>query len=143
MSGFEIVGVVLAVLPLFISALEHYEDGAKPIASLFRYQHQISGYREDLMIQHAIFKQTIVNLLTEASIGTDSERAEMEKDPRCDLWKSGHLADQLDVYLAGVQNAYAATIKNIHRNVFSIAKELDVQDMGEVSAPHPTSLAKC
>lgn len=27
MSGFEIVGVVLGVVPLLISGLEHYKDG--------------------------------------------------------------------------------------------------------------------
>lgn len=30
MSGFEVAGVVLGSIPLLISALEHYSDGAGP-----------------------------------------------------------------------------------------------------------------
>lgn len=34
-TGVETVGLVLVVLPLFISALEHYNDSLDPIKAFF------------------------------------------------------------------------------------------------------------
>jgi len=53
MSGIEIAGLVLAVIPLFISAIEHYEDGLRPVRvlKLVVYRQELARYRTKLTVE--------------------------------------------------------------------------------------------
>ena len=68
MSGAEVAGLVLAILPLCVSALEHYRDELRPFKSLFRYHKEIQRSAEDLGVAYVGFVQTIHLVFEEAGI---------------------------------------------------------------------------
>ena len=66
MSGFEIVGVILAVLPLLISAVENYQRGLNPLKTLLypsKYEVELRSLNRKLQIQKDLFEKSIATLL--------------------------------------------------------------------------------
>lgn len=63
MSGIEIVGFILAALPLAISAVEHYHNGLDPLRDYLRYDSTLKSLRTRLRIQQDLFEGTLKRLL--------------------------------------------------------------------------------
>lgn len=57
------VELILAALPLAISALEHYSDGLDPAKDCFRYNSTLKSVRTRLRIQQDLFEGTMRRLL--------------------------------------------------------------------------------
>lgn len=68
MSGAEVAGLVLAILPLCVTALEHHRDELRPFKSLFRYHKEIQRSAEDLGVAYVGFVQTVHIIFEEAGI---------------------------------------------------------------------------
>ena len=65
MAGVEIVGFLLAALPLAIAAVEHYRDGLDPLKHYIRYNSTLKSLRTRLRIQQDLFEGTLKRLLLE------------------------------------------------------------------------------
>src|SRR5271154_2515922 len=63
MSGAEVVGFVLAAIPLVISAVEHYRDGLDPFIDYTHYQSTLKALRTRLRIQSNLYEGTLKRLL--------------------------------------------------------------------------------
>lgn len=59
LTGVEIVGIVLAVVPLCITVLEHHQDEIRPFKMLFRYKTQAQKARQQFGVVHSRFRQVI------------------------------------------------------------------------------------
>jgi hypothetical protein len=57
MSGMEAVGLVLGILPLIISAAEHYEDAFKPFKRYKKFAPELQLYQQQLGTQKTIFPE--------------------------------------------------------------------------------------
>ena len=64
MAGVELIGVILASIPLVISAIEHYRDGLDPLTDCSRYDCTLKSFRIQLRIQQDIFQGTLKLLLS-------------------------------------------------------------------------------
>lgn len=85
MSGFEIAGVVLGVLPLIISALEDYGEGIKAIKSMIRYKELVRNLVLDFQIETSSFKRGCEKLLARLQIAPE-EVEELLKFPQGKQW---------------------------------------------------------
>lgn len=65
MSGFEAAGLALAILPLIVSAAEHYEDCFRPFLEYKEFGKEADFFRKLFGVQKAIFKHQCSNLLQE------------------------------------------------------------------------------
>ncbi|KAI4219034.1 MAG: hypothetical protein L6R36_008607, partial [Xanthoria steineri] len=63
MAGVELIGIVLASLPLAISAIEHYRDGLDPFKDYVRYDCTLKSFRTQLRLQQRFFQDTLKLLL--------------------------------------------------------------------------------
>ena len=63
MAGVELIGIILASLPLAISAIEHYRDGLDPFKDYVRYDCTLKSFRTQLRIQQHFFQGTLKLLL--------------------------------------------------------------------------------
>lgn len=63
MSGAEAVGLVLAIIPLVISGLEHYAEGVSTIKIMLNAPSEFKSLSRRLALEHEIFKNTIKLLL--------------------------------------------------------------------------------
>jgi hypothetical protein len=73
-TGIETVGVVLAVLPLLISAIEQYKDGLHPIKVFFQKQYQLDRFYRALDEQKTFLRLSLVELY-----GQDMEKLSQEQ----------------------------------------------------------------
>lgn len=63
MSGVEIVGFILAGLPLVISAAEHYKDGFEPLLKWNRHKRTFRSFINSIDLEKQMFDGTLNRLL--------------------------------------------------------------------------------
>ena len=63
MSGVEVVGIVLGVVPLVISALEHYKEGIDVVSDYRNYRSILKSLKTKLSIQEELYRGTLQRLL--------------------------------------------------------------------------------
>lgn len=131
MSGIEVTGVVLAVMPLFITALEHYKEGLDPIKAFMGWEKELPHFIRKLRNQHVHFQQTMRLLLE--PITSEFELAEMLADPSGDYWKDEKMAARLEEKLQESFHAYQGIIADIERIMKKIANKLDIERAADVS----------
>ncbi|KAF2205847.1 hypothetical protein GQ43DRAFT_361554 [Delitschia confertaspora ATCC 74209] len=131
MSGLEIAGVVLGVLPLFIQALEDYNEGLDPVKAFLRWERELPHFIRKLRNQHVHFQQTLRLLLE--PIATDSELAEMLAAPAGKLWKEEGMAEKLQDKLQESFQAYQNIITDIERIMKKIASKLDLERAANIT----------
>lgn len=56
MSGFEVAGIALAILPLLISTAERYDDCFHPLTRYRKFAPEVSRFQQQLKIQKIIFR---------------------------------------------------------------------------------------
>ena len=135
MSGAEVTGLILAVMPLFISALEDYNEGLDPIKAFMRWERELPQFIRKLRNQHVHYEQILRLLL--APITSEFELAEMIAQPNGPLWKNEMMARRLQDKLAESYQAYQSTIVDIEKVMKKIASKLDLDRASDVRS-HPT-----
>lgn len=97
MSGVEAIGLALGLLPLLISAIEHYDDIIRPISRYRNFASKAGRFLDELETQRTIFR-TECQLLLAIAAGPEVA-ANMLLDHRHSLWNdmaiSRRLTDQL------------------------------------------------
>ena len=121
LTGVETAGIVLAVLPLFISAFEHYSDGLEPIKAFWEIDRLLPIQIRRLRNQHVHFEQTLRILLSQ--IVDADEVEEMIAAPNSDVWKTPEMQARLEQQLQESYNAYQDTVSHMEDIMKSIAKD--------------------
>jgi hypothetical protein len=86
MSGIEVVGIVLGVVPLLISAIEHYDDILGPLVTFRKYSIALRTFTTELNVQRDIFQNECIWLLSPFTEPQELEA--MLKDPSHHLRRS-------------------------------------------------------
>ena len=133
MSGIEVVGLVLGVLPLLISALEHYEDVTDPIRTFFKYGGELNRAIRGLRDQHASFEQSIQALLK--PITTDEIMSDMIDNSNSVYWTDAYIDEALRDSLGKAYSAYMELVKEVENIMLEIATKLENLSKGS-SAPN-------
>ena len=63
MSGIEVVGLLLGVIPLVISAMEHYKEGIDVLVDIRNYRSTLKSLKTKLSIQEELYRGTLQRLL--------------------------------------------------------------------------------
>jgi hypothetical protein len=125
MSGVELAGLVLGILPLAISAMETYNEGLDPVKAFFGWEKELPKFIRRLRNQHVHYEQTLRQLL--GPIVSEEELAEMLTEPNGELWKDEEIAEKMDGKLAESKLAYRNTMADIERIMKKIAIKLDLE----------------
>jgi hypothetical protein len=123
MSGVEVAGLVLALLPVFISAAEHYRDGLGLVKRAIRRKDFIIQYKDELTLQ-----RTFLALYIKAVIGktalSPKMQLELVNNPNGTSWQNPEVVNELkkslgDAHLSFVNlmsRICALLIKHIRSN---------------------------
>lgn len=132
MSGIEIAGLVLAVIPLFISTIEHYEDGLRPfrVLKLVVYRQELAQYRTKLMTEYSLYNNALEELLVD--VVTQQELRSMIDQGYGPLWKDTALEDKLGKRLGRTYATYFLVMKQMQEVMARIGSLLDIQRQGNV-----------
>lgn len=123
MSGIEVAGVALAVLPLLISAAQHYDNALRPFARYKRFTKEAKIYSKELGIQRTIFRNECRNLLEDtAAVDHDSVDVVLSSSSG-DEWPTKRLDSQLDTQLGESRQAVFDAIQLIEETLQDIDKE--------------------
>ncbi|KAK6853614.1 hypothetical protein PG995_010426 [Apiospora arundinis] len=134
MSGLEACGIVLAVIPLFISALEHYKDGKGAFESLLKTSGQLDKLITRLRFQHLLFFCDILNLLRAAAIveaiggdPTEAECVRILRDPNNSQHIKAYLGDTLHGGFLHIVRQYETCLKRIAAKLHRIKRMPDAE----------------
>jgi hypothetical protein len=78
MSGFEIAGIILATIPLFIAAAEHYCDGLSAYDRLRNNDRILQDYILDLGIQASLLETILKGFVADIDVDLSVKRALLE-----------------------------------------------------------------
>jgi hypothetical protein len=111
LTGVETAGLVLAAIPIFISALEHYNDSLDPIKAFWEYDCQFPIQIRRLCNQHIHYEQTLRLLV--APIADSDRVATMIINPNGDFWTSNEMQIRLEERLQESYHVYHETINHM------------------------------
>lgn len=124
MSGAEAVaGLVLGVLPLLVSAAEHYEDAFRPFARYRKFSQEVQIFQKQFKTQKTIFRNECRLLLTTL---TDRDVANQMLDERCHpYWTDPDMDERFARQLGQSGEACVATIALIEKRLADLDRECD------------------
>ena len=113
MSGFEIIGVVFGVLPLIISAIEHYSDIVDPIRTHRKYSSVLQTLVTEINAQRDIFQNECILILSRF---VDQHALEdMLKDSKHDLRTQLKHDRDVQEKLSGLIGSHTSQLQGILR----------------------------
>jgi hypothetical protein len=120
MSGFEVAGIVLGVIPLAISALEHYKAGKGLASSFIKWRGLLDTLIFRLKLQKTFFYLHILELLREARVPELDDRIDLTAEECVMILRNTKTAEEVRDYLGGlyatfqdVLDRYEACLKAI------------------------------
>lgn len=133
LTGIEVAGLVLAVFPLVINALEYYERGLQPIKEWVRFKKEYAAFMNTLCRQKIFFRQNIEDLLGPI-VASDFEMAQLLDNPGGPAWKSEDLDMKLHRRLPGKHEyeCYTTTAEYILQLLEKLKAKLNITN-GQVS----------
>lgn len=102
-TGIKIVGLILATLPLIISALEHSADGWRTLNYFRKYKREIKGILHDLETSNAILRNSTEKLLNDA-MDFDGMARPMD-DQTGKVWEQSEIKDIMKARLGSSYQA--------------------------------------
>ena len=107
----EAAGLVLAILPLLISTVEHYEDCLKPIQRLCQFTTQAQRFCKLFGIQKTIFRNQCQLLLQNVLEQEDAHK--MMIDQKHPTWTDTKVSAQLEEQLDASRDSCVCVIEEI------------------------------
>ena len=128
MSGVEIVGFVLAALPLVISAVEHYHDGLDPLKDYLRYNSTLKSLRTRLRIQQDLFEGTLKRLLLEELSTAQAQALFPDASQHADReqWNRPEIKEKIRNRLGGKYENFMDVVCEMETAMRRLMKNLDI-----------------
>ena len=130
MSGLEIAGVVLGSIPLLISGLEHYAEGASTIKRMFRAPGEFRSLSRRLRVEHDIFRNSMELLLTNCV--DDVELQDLLEHVGGNSWSEPAVDVALRKKLNRSYNVYMETVEDMNQTLVAFRERLKLGDDGKV-----------
>lgn len=145
MATVAAISTVLAVLPLIISATEHYEDCFRPFVRYRKFTTEVDHFQQQLKIQKAIFRNQCRLLLE--NVAEHDAAAKMLDGRGHPLWSDPELDRELTTLLGGLREACCTLIKSIDEKLRDIEKESQglgaIVDANNIVNTHSLLLKAC
>jgi hypothetical protein len=131
MSGIEVAGIVLGAIPLVISGLEHYAEGARTIRSMWNYPQDFKNLSIRLRTEDAIFRNTMERLLYDCEGNRGLE--DMLTQPGGSAWAETQVERELHRILQGSYTVFLEGIVRMNETLAAFIKRLRLCPDGKVS----------
>ncbi|CAJ2507319.1 Uu.00g085050.m01.CDS01 [Anthostomella pinea] len=124
MSGFEIAGVVLGVIPLLISAIEDYKSGKSTMAAFVQYRGHLETLTFRLKYQKLAFYFDILELLRSAQVREAEIGADMTEQECLMVLNDAKNGTQVREYLGIHYDAFIGVLRRYEECLQTIARKL-------------------
>ncbi len=131
LTGIETAGLILAIFPILVAALEHYKAGLEPIQTFSHYKLRLVELNGDLAFHRGKFLQSLT-LLLERFIQPKALGA-LLCDPLGRLWKDQDLEARLSKCLGSFDfSVFVDIVTGFKSTLEELIKKLDVDQDGKV-----------
>ncbi|KAI0435595.1 hypothetical protein F4803DRAFT_545016 [Xylaria telfairii] len=124
MSGFEVAGVVLGVIPLIISSLEHYQAGKGLAASIVKWRGLLSKLIGRLRLQRTFFYLEMLQLLRAAAIEEVIENYDVTEEEFVLILRNVKHADEIKEYLGPLYGTFLEILGAYEKCLKALASKL-------------------
>lgn len=141
LTGVEIVGIALAIVPLCITALEHHQDEIRPIKMLFRYKSQAQKARQQFGVVHSRFRQVIELIVRDLSLSPSDLNTllnSLHGAVDASIWSNAEVEQALIDHfgIRDYKTGFLPLIETILENIKDISRILSVDIGGDLNNPH-------
>jgi hypothetical protein len=138
LTGVEIVGIALAVVPLCITALEHHQDEIRPFKMLFRYKTQAQKARQQFGVVHSRFRQVIELIVRDLSLSPSHLNAllsSLHGTVDASVWSKEEIEQALIDHfgIRDYKTGFLPLIETILENIKDISRILSVDMDGDLN----------
>ena len=135
----EAAGLILAAIPLIISAIEHYRSNVGRVHNFLKWRGELENLVQALQKQRLIFSTNIFDLLKRAGADVDSS----DRDTCAQILKSGQANSRIERYLEYRFELFESVVQDYERHLSKIAKHIkdikrlpgsDADDLGAILA---------
>lgn len=126
----EAVGVVLGVIPLVISALEHYAEGIETIHKWWRYKRELASLKRILEAEYVRYLNTCEELLS--GIVPDATLAALLDFPGGPGWQNMEIERKLRARLRMSYVSFLNTINDMNEVMEILKSKLELDPNGKV-----------
>ncbi|KAL5330467.1 hypothetical protein ACEPPN_003995 [Leptodophora sp. 'Broadleaf-Isolate-01'] len=123
MSGFEAAGLVLGILPLLISAAEHYDNVLRPFKCYKKFGGELKIHRTELLAKKAIFRNECHILL--GTLTDHDTAADMLRERKHACWLDSGLDERFAQQLGDSGSACKDIIMLIQDKLRVIEEETE------------------
>jgi hypothetical protein len=134
MSGLEVVGVVLGVIPLVISTLEQYAKVAETVNRVRRAAQEFRIVARKLQAERVIFRNALTNLLNECTAIGPRTLELLLISVSHDAWKEPDVEAALTKRLGESMKSYHEHVLSISTALHAFKQRLHLRDDGQVSS---------
>ncbi|KAI0505728.1 hypothetical protein F5B22DRAFT_494677 [Xylaria bambusicola] len=129
MSGVEAVGLVLGVIPLIISALEHYHDGKSAVSTWRGHVRVVQSLIRNLKTEHGKLYNTCETLL--GGIVSPAKLEPMLNEPFGPLWQDEDAKKRIETRLDHMYNTFQDTVKDMLTIMEELKSNLGLSPEGQ------------
>ena len=128
MSGIEIAGIVLAVIPLFIAAAEHLQGSTKTKKAI-KDGVFASSYKVKLIQQQTLLGLYVKSVAGRTSLPSRTQAALVEK-PNGDAWQRLEVIKAISLELGDAHQSFVELLKRVST---ALARSVRVEQQGKES----------
>jgi hypothetical protein len=127
MSGFEVTGVVLAILPLIVNQLDNYVQGLETLKSFRtrKYRRDLQRYLDRIKTQRALLLNTLERTLADA-IDDENEIIQLINDPTGSSWKDAYIQRSLRMRLGRDYDVFIANMTELSSLLNTLCQKLNI-----------------
>lgn len=126
-TGIEVAGLVLAVFPIVVNAIDEYRQGLERMKDWWRYRTKFIALARDIDTQDLIFQENI-ELLLSPVVSDDVEMDALVNDPAGPEWAKPDLRERLMERLPKSFDAYIAIVQEMNRILEELQTHLGIVD---------------
>lgn len=136
MSGFEIAGIVLGVIPLFISAAEQYRNGLNTVDKFLKKEQILNLYIQELETHKVLLRLQLETVIGSTNLPAKTQQ-ELVDNTISPLWQHPDVQAQLRQNLGDTADLLQKTMKRM-ADVF--IRQIDTDDTisGHYQVPIPS-----
>lgn len=112
MSGFEVVGVILAGLPLILKVATDYKEAFEPITKWRRFRSEFRTFINNVDIQKQLFESSVERLLDYADLSSEQKHSLLVAVDQ-DVWRQFDVLEALEQRTGGSCAVYLQLLNEI------------------------------
>ncbi|KAJ4401585.1 hypothetical protein N0V85_005499 [Neurospora sp. IMI 360204] len=138
MSGIEVAGLIIGIIPLLATTIDQCQQGYELLDEWIHFRREFSEFSNTVRCQRLLLKQLIQRTLASVTESKETS-ARMLENPRCDEWRDPVITEKLKNKLSGDEeyDTFSKLLQSVHRQLEKL-----ISGLPKYSGPKPKKRLK-